>query len=205
VIPFAPVAIPLRSGGHFPRVRGEAVCRRLVDGLEPLRIRVGGDADARVPKGGAPQQPVWYHNVKAHPVVEVSTDGRPERYIAREAEDHERARLWTPATRLYSGFEDSPHPGDRARTGIECDRPVVVFASSATASARAWAATRSAVVGDQCEPALTWLPSPWLRQPAPGPRRTRSARRPRRAAWVCRCSCRRPRGSRAPCPSRPRA
>ena len=31
LIPFAPVAIPLRSGGHFPRVRGEAVCRRLVE------------------------------------------------------------------------------------------------------------------------------------------------------------------------------
>ena len=57
-------------------------------------------------KGGAPQHPAWYHNVKAHPEVEVSTDGRPERYIAREAEGDERARLWTLATRLYSGFED---------------------------------------------------------------------------------------------------
>ena len=44
--------------------------------------------------------------MKAHPEGEVSTDGRPERYIAREAEGHERARLWTLATRLYSGFED---------------------------------------------------------------------------------------------------
>jgi deazaflavin-dependent oxidoreductase (nitroreductase family) len=57
-------------------------------------------------KGGAPENPAWYHNVKAHPEVEASSDGRPERYVAREAEGDERERLWKLATKLYSGYED---------------------------------------------------------------------------------------------------
>jgi len=43
--------------------------------------------------------------VKAHPEVEASSDGRPERYVAPR-EDAERERLWKLATKLYSGYED---------------------------------------------------------------------------------------------------
>ena len=57
-------------------------------------------------KGGAPQHPAWYHNLKAHPEVEASTDGRSERYVAREAEGGDRERLWKLATKLYSGYEE---------------------------------------------------------------------------------------------------
>ena len=57
-------------------------------------------------KGGAPENPAWYHNVKAHPEVEASSDSRPQRYVAREAEGDERERLWKLATKLYSGYED---------------------------------------------------------------------------------------------------
>jgi len=57
-------------------------------------------------KGGAPQHPGWYHNLKAHPEVEASSDGRSERYVAREAEGAERERLWQLATKLYSGYEE---------------------------------------------------------------------------------------------------
>ena len=71
-------------------------------------------------KGGAPQNPAWYHNVKAHPEVEASTDGRPERYVAREAEGDERERLWKLATKLYSGYE-----GYQARTNRRV--PVIVL------------------------------------------------------------------------------
>lgn len=56
-------------------------------------------------KGGAPENPGWYYNVRAHPRVEASTDGCSERYVAREAAGAERERLWNLATKLYSGFE----------------------------------------------------------------------------------------------------
>ena|SRR5713101_3781782 len=73
----------------------------------PLLYFTAGDKVVLIAsKGGAPHHPAWYYNVKAHPEVEASTDGRPERYIAREAEGDERGRLWRLATTLYSGFAD---------------------------------------------------------------------------------------------------
>jgi deazaflavin-dependent oxidoreductase (nitroreductase family) len=72
-------------------------------------------------KGGAPSHPAWYHNLKANPEVEASTDGRPEPYLAREAEGAERERLWDLATTLYSGYAGYQERADRRRI------PVVVL------------------------------------------------------------------------------
>ena len=69
-------------------------------------------------KGGAPENPAWYHNVKAHPEVEASSDSRPERYVAREAEGDERERLWKLATKLYSGYEDYQARATRRRIPV---------------------------------------------------------------------------------------
>ena len=51
--------------------------------------------------GGGPAAPL-----APPPRLAASTDGRPERYVAREAEGAERERLWKLATKLYSGYED---------------------------------------------------------------------------------------------------
>lgn len=56
-------------------------------------------------KGGADSHPAWYHNVKANPEVEASSDGRPAPYVAREAVGAERERLWKLATTLYPGYD----------------------------------------------------------------------------------------------------
>jgi deazaflavin-dependent oxidoreductase (nitroreductase family) len=56
-------------------------------------------------KGGAPKHPAWYHNLKANPDVEATTDGKFEPYRAREAEGGERDHLWQLATTLYSGYD----------------------------------------------------------------------------------------------------
>jgi len=69
-------------------------------------------------KGGAPENPAWYHNVKAHPEVEASSDSRPQRYVAREAEGDERERLWKLATKLYSGYEDYQARATRRRIPV---------------------------------------------------------------------------------------
>ena len=69
-------------------------------------------------KGGAPENPAWYHNVKAHPEVEASSDSSPERYVAREAEGDERERLWKLATKLYSGYEDYQARATRRRIPV---------------------------------------------------------------------------------------
>lgn len=80
-------------------------------------------------KGGAASHPAWYHNVKANPDVEASTDGRPVPYRAHEAVGGERERLWALATTLYSGYDDyQAKAGDRTI-------PVIVLSPAGTARA----------------------------------------------------------------------
>lgn len=53
---------------------------------------------------GQAKHPAWYHNVRANPEVEVTRDGRSERYVAREAAGDERERYWQHAVAVYPGF-----------------------------------------------------------------------------------------------------
>lgn len=54
---------------------------------------------------GRPRYPAWYHNIKAHPQVELEAMGRRGRYVAQEVSGSERDRLYGLATNLYSGYE----------------------------------------------------------------------------------------------------
>lgn len=57
-------------------------------------------------RGGDPQHPAWFHNLKANPDVEVSMRGGPKRPMrARVADPDERARLWPLVTKRYRGYE----------------------------------------------------------------------------------------------------
>lgn len=56
-------------------------------------------------RGGDPQHPAWFHNLKANPDVEVSLKGGPKRPMrARVADAEERSRLWPDITKRYSGY-----------------------------------------------------------------------------------------------------
>ena len=57
-------------------------------------------------KGGAPTNPDWFHNLRAHPeaTIEVGTDTVP--VVARVAEGDERDRLWTRQKDLMPGFAE---------------------------------------------------------------------------------------------------
>jgi F420H(2)-dependent quinone reductase len=54
---------------------------------------------------GNPRHPAWYHNVSAHPEVEVWARGRSGRYNAHTAEGEERERLWKLALDRYAGYD----------------------------------------------------------------------------------------------------
>lgn len=45
-------------------------------------------------KAGAPDNPAWYHNLKAHPVASIEVGTSTIAVTAREAEGEERDRLW---------------------------------------------------------------------------------------------------------------
>jgi deazaflavin-dependent oxidoreductase (nitroreductase family) len=72
----------------------------------PLLYALDGDRIVLIAsKAGNPRHPSWYHNLKAHPDVDVKAKGRSGRYRAREADGEERARLWGIANDLYRGYD----------------------------------------------------------------------------------------------------
>ena len=54
-------------------------------------------------KGGAPQHPGWFHNLTAHPDVEIQVGRQRIKVRARVAEGEERARLWASADEINQG------------------------------------------------------------------------------------------------------
>lgn len=55
-------------------------------------------------KAGAERHPAWYHNLMAHPDVEVDLDGRRRAMRAREVQGAERDELWRLVNDNYSGY-----------------------------------------------------------------------------------------------------
>ncbi len=45
-------------------------------------------------KGGAPENPAWYHNLKGHPETKIEVGGQEVAVVAHEAEGAERDRLY---------------------------------------------------------------------------------------------------------------
>jgi deazaflavin-dependent oxidoreductase (nitroreductase family) len=66
----------------------------------------GDDLVLVASNAGNAKHPAWYHNVQANPEVEIlAAKGRSGRYLGREAEGEERARLWDKVNDLYSGYD----------------------------------------------------------------------------------------------------
>ena len=55
-------------------------------------------------KAGAQHHPAWYHNLRAHPDVEVELDGERMPVCAHEAEGAEREELWRLVNDNYNGY-----------------------------------------------------------------------------------------------------
>lgn len=63
--------------------------------------------------GGAPQHPVWYHNVRAHPHVELQ-DGPVKRdMVAREVTGEEKATWWERAVAAWPDYADYQRKTER--------------------------------------------------------------------------------------------
>jgi F420H(2)-dependent quinone reductase len=80
----------------------------------PLLYLRDGDALVVVASvGGAPQNPAWFLNLKANPVVEVEIGREKQTRRAREATDEERDRLWPKLVEMYKSYDAYQRKTDR--------------------------------------------------------------------------------------------
>jgi F420H(2)-dependent quinone reductase len=56
-------------------------------------------------KGGAAHHPLWYLNLRANPLAEVTVGRETQRVRARETEGEERERLWRQLADVYPGYD----------------------------------------------------------------------------------------------------
>ncbi len=69
-----------------------------------MRVEHDGDYAVVASLGGAPQNPVWYHNLVAHPHVELQDGAVKRDYLAREVSDDERALWWDRAVAVWPDY-----------------------------------------------------------------------------------------------------
>ena len=70
-----------------------------------MRVEHEGEYALVASKGGAPEHPGWYHNLKADPRATVQHRGGVEERVAREALGAERDELFRRAAATFSNFE----------------------------------------------------------------------------------------------------
>ena len=75
--------------------------------VSPLRFTRDGDRYViAASKGGAPANPDWYHNLRAHPAVTVEVGAEAFPVRAAEATGAERDRLYAQHAEQFPSFRD---------------------------------------------------------------------------------------------------
>lgn len=116
-----------RVGSAFPK--GLPVCLLTTRGRKSGRPRtvallylpVGERVVLVASRGGTPQHPQWYLNLKADPQVSVRTGRRPRPMRAREADGDERADLWKRLVEYYPEYGAYQRWTDRIIPVVICE------------------------------------------------------------------------------------
>ena len=99
-----PVIIVTNRGRRTGAIR-KTPLMRAVDGKNYILV---------ASQGGAPKHPVWYHNLKAEPNVEIRDETQVFSMRAREVTDRaERQRLWAIAVEAYPPYKEYQERTDR--------------------------------------------------------------------------------------------
>ena len=92
-----PVVIVTNQGSRTNAIR-KTPLMRVVDGESYILV-------ASI--GGAPKHPLWYHNLKANPNVEIRDGVNVHKMRVREMTDpEERQRLWDIAVEAFPPYKD---------------------------------------------------------------------------------------------------
>ncbi|WP_371494144.1 nitroreductase family deazaflavin-dependent oxidoreductase [Kitasatospora sp. NBC_00374] len=89
-----------------------------------MRVEHAGTYAVVASKGGAPEHPVWYHNVMADPRVELQDGPVRQDMTARQVTGEEKALWWARAVEAYPDYAEYQTRTDR-------EIPVFVLTPSA--------------------------------------------------------------------------
>ena len=78
-----------------------------------MRVEHDGQYAIVASLGGAPKNPVWYHNVKAQSRVELQDGDVTRDYEAREVFDDEKATWWERAVEAWPDYAEYQTKTDR--------------------------------------------------------------------------------------------
>ena len=78
-----------------------------------MRVEHDGEYAVVASLGGAPKNPVWYHNVKANPRVELQDGTSSGEYQAREVFGDEKAQWWQRAVKTWPSYDEYQQKTDR--------------------------------------------------------------------------------------------
>jgi deazaflavin-dependent oxidoreductase (nitroreductase family) len=78
-----------------------------------MRVEHDGSYAVVASMGGAPTNPVWYHNIVANPEVELQDGASRKQYVAHEAAGDEKAQWWARATQTWPDYDTYQTKTDR--------------------------------------------------------------------------------------------
>jgi F420H(2)-dependent quinone reductase len=91
-----PVVIVTNRGARSGKVRKTPV----------MRVEHDGRYAVVASKGGAPDHPRWYYNIRAHPQVELQDGAAKRDMIAREVTGAERDQWWERAVAAFPPYAE---------------------------------------------------------------------------------------------------
>ncbi len=99
-----PIIVVTMRGAKSGRVRKIAL----------MRVEHDGEYALVASKGGMPEHPGWYHNLRAHPDEVAIQDGADRFAVTvREVEGDERQTWWDRAVAAYGDYETYKNNTDR--------------------------------------------------------------------------------------------
>jgi F420H(2)-dependent quinone reductase len=78
-----------------------------------MKVEHDGVYAAVASLGGAPKHPVWYYNIREHPLVELQDGPVKKDMVAREVIGEEKAVWWERAVAAYPDYADYQRKTDR--------------------------------------------------------------------------------------------
>jgi deazaflavin-dependent oxidoreductase (nitroreductase family) len=79
-----------------------------------MRVADGDKYVLVASQGGSPKHPLWYHNLKANPKVEIQDKREVHSMVVREVTNSvEKKRLWNIAVEAYPPYQEYQEKTDR--------------------------------------------------------------------------------------------